>query len=79
MVLFVAHHHPTSVFSVFLVSIKKRTTEVERANGNEANQRLPTQRTTKSYDKENRMATFAEDATLNTYHSDGFKKDLNVG
>lgn len=34
-----------------------------------------------SYDKENRMATFAEDATLNTYtyDSDGFKKVENVG
>jgi hypothetical protein len=33
-----------------------------------------------SCDKENRMATFAEDATLNTYtyDSDGFKKALNV-
>ncbi len=34
-----------------------------------------------SYDKENRMATFAEDATLNTYtyDSDGLKKVENVG
>jgi hypothetical protein len=34
-----------------------------------------------SYDKENRMATFAEDGTLNTYtyDSDGCKKALNVG
>ena len=34
-----------------------------------------------SYDKENRMATLAEDATLNiyTYDSDGFKKVENVG
>lgn len=34
-----------------------------------------------SYDKEKRMATFAEDATLNTYtyDSDGFKKVENVG
>lgn len=39
-----------------------------------------TQPTTMSYDKENRMATFAEDATLNTYtyDSDGFKKVENV-
>ena len=34
-----------------------------------------------SYDNVNRMATFAEDATLNayTYDSDGFKKVENVG
>jgi hypothetical protein len=32
-----------------------------------------------SYDKENRMATFAEDATLNACDSDGFKKVENVG
>lgn len=34
-----------------------------------------------SYDKENRMATFAEDATVNTYtyDSDRFKKVENVG
>ena len=33
-----------------------------------------------SYHKENRMATFAEDATFNTYtyDSDGFKKVENV-
>ena len=31
------------------------------------------------YDKENRMATFAEDAELNTYASDGFKKVENGG
>ena len=43
-------------------------------------QALPSQKTTMSYDKENRMATFAEDATLNTYtyDSDGFKKVENV-
>ena len=51
------------------------------ANGNQTNQQLPTQKTTMSYDNVNRMATFAEDATLNTYtyDSDGFKKVENVG
>lgn len=39
------------------------------------------QKTTMSYDNENRMATFAEDGTLNTYTYDsyGCKKALNVG
>jgi hypothetical protein len=41
----------------------------------------PTPATTMSSDKENRMTTFAEDATLNTYtcDSDDFKKVENVG
>jgi hypothetical protein len=49
------------------------------ANGNQTNQQLPWQKTTMSYHKESRMATFAEDATFNTYASDGFKKVENGG
>jgi hypothetical protein len=50
------------------------------ANGNQTNQALPWQKTTMSYDIENRMATFAEDATLNTYtyDSDGFEQIIDV-
>jgi YD repeat-containing protein len=51
------------------------------ANGNQTNQQLPWQKTTMSYDKENRMAVFQEDAVTTTYayDSDGFKKVENVG
>jgi hypothetical protein len=41
------------------------------ANGNQTNQQLPWQKTTITYDKENRMKTFAEDTVVQTYTYDG--------
>ena len=50
------------------------------ASGNQTNQQNPWELTTLSYYKGNRMATFADDATLNTYtyDSDGFEKSLGM-
>ena len=46
------------------------------ANGNQTNQQLPTQKTTMTYDKENRMKAFFEDSVAHTfsYDGDGYKR-----
>jgi YD repeat-containing protein len=38
---------------------------------NQTNQQLPWQKTTMTYDKENRTKTFAEDTVVQTYTYDG--------
>jgi len=52
------------------------TTYTFDANGNQTNQQLPWQKTTMTYDKENRMKEFFEDAVAHTfsYDGDGYKR-----